>query len=112
VILKKRKQFDLGVDPNDPTGGAGAGGFQQGGYESNIDPNIIFQTFFGGKDPFSSFGFGGDDGDAKGFGGFGGFGGMPGGVFFQTTTTGGPQSFKGFSGQKGGQKANFNFKRN
>jgi len=108
---EKRKQYDLGVDPNDPTGGAG--GFQQGGYESNIDPNIIFQTFFGGKDPFSSFGFGGDDSDQKGFGGFGGFGGMsggmPGGIFFQQSKGGGAQ---GFGGQKGNQKFNFVFKRN
>jgi len=95
---EKRRQYDLGVDPNDPTGGAG--GFQ-GGYETNVDPNVIFQTFFGGKDPFSSFGFGGDD-DMKGFGG------MPGGIFFQQSHGGTQQ----FGGQKGNQKFNFSFKRN
>lgn len=129
---EKRKQYDLGVDPNDPMGGAGAGGFHQGGgggYESNIDPNIIFQTFFGGKDPFSSFGFGGGDdmggmggfggmgqGKSKGgFGGFGGFGGMqggmPGGVFFQQS--GGMPNMGGKkAGQQGNQNFTYTFKRN
>lgn len=52
---QKRQRWDSGVDLED-----GFGGFDGGG----IDPNIIFQTFFGGG------GGGGDD--------FGGFGGFPG----------------------------------
>ena len=106
---EKKRKYDLGGD-DEMMGGAGAPpGYE--GYESNIDPNIIFQTFFGGKDPFSSFGFGGDEG-MGGFGGFGGMGGnrgrggmggmggFPGGVFF-TQKTGG-------QGGQGGQQ-NFSY---
>ena len=54
---EKRRQYDLGVDPNDPTGGysdfssGGMGGMGGGGVHSsfngmNVDPNEIFKMFF------------------------------------------------------------------
>lgn len=57
----------MGIDPNDPTGGAG-------GFSTNIDPTEIFKMFFGSE--------GGDD--------MGGFGGFPfGGARMFTTSMGG-----------------------
>jgi len=111
----KKRQFDLGSDPNDPTGGAGnfsgnfGGGFDGGFDAGDIDPNMIFKTFFGGQDPFAAF---------SGFGG-GGMGGM-GGMFGQQGGRGGNRGggfpgFSGFSGfpaQDGNQKFSFQFKRN
>ena len=97
---EKRKQFDLGGDPNNPN----AGGMDFEGFESNIDPNIIFKTFFGGEDPFSSFGFGGGKAGGRS-GGQGGFGGFPGGVFFtQSGGQGGQGGFGGFQGFQGFQQ--------
>jgi len=110
---EKKRKYDLGGDDEMMGGGGAPPGYE--GYESNIDPNIIFQTFFGGKDPFSSFGFGGGDEGMGGFGGFGGMGGrggrggmggmggMPGGMFFTQKTTGGQP------GQGGKQNFTFNF---
>jgi len=110
---EKKRKYDLGGDDEMMGGGGAPPGYE--GYESNIDPNIIFQTFFGGKDPFSSFGFGGGDEGMGGFGGFGGMGGrggrggrggmggMPGGMFFTQKTSGGQP------GQGGKQNFTFNF---
>ncbi|CAD8059216.1 unnamed protein product [Paramecium sonneborni] len=59
---QKRQQYDMGVDPNDPMGGAE-------GFETNIDPTQIFKMFFGGEGgagDFSDFGF-------SNIGGSGGF---------------------------------------
>ncbi|CAK58586.1 unnamed protein product (macronuclear) [Paramecium tetraurelia] len=47
---QKRQQYDMGVDPNDPMGGAG-------GFETNIDPSQIFKMFFGSEGG-ADFGFG------------------------------------------------------
>ena len=41
---QKRKRYDTGADLEEDFGGFGGGGFGGGG----IDPNIIFQSFFGG----------------------------------------------------------------
>lgn len=63
----------MGIDPNDPTGGAG-------GFSTNIDPTEIFKMFFGSE--------GGED--MGGLGGLGGFGGFPfGGARMFTTSMGG-----------------------
>lgn len=50
----------MGVDPNDPMGGAG-------GFGQNIDPTEIFKMFFGGEggSPFDGFGGGGFPGGAR-----------------------------------------------
>lgn len=100
----------MGGDPNDPTGGFSSQGFES----SNIDPNIIFQTFFGGKDPFSSFGFGGDEeGFSFGSGSGSRMGGMGGGIpGFAGFSSFGQRGQAGQQGQAGNQKFNFSFKRN
>ncbi|CAD8047804.1 unnamed protein product [Paramecium primaurelia] len=82
---QKRQQFDMGVDPNDPMGGAG-------GFETNIDPTQIFKMFFGGE--------GGSD---FGFGNMGGGefpGGFPGGfhTMFTSNLGGMGQNMRGGSG--------------
>jgi len=61
----KRQKYDngFGYDGDDAGGGASFSG-------ANIDPNIIFQQFFGGNDPFS---FSADDDDMGGMGGMGNF---------------------------------------
>lgn len=41
---EKKRQYDLGVDPNDPTSGFSGGDFSGG---MNVDPNEIFKMFFG-----------------------------------------------------------------
>jgi DnaJ family protein C protein 7 len=83
---QKRQRFDSGVDVE--TGFPGGGGFGGG----DFDPNIIFQTFFGG-----------------GGGGNGGFGGFPGDFF------GGGGSRRGGGGHGHGHGSHgfpggFNFK--
>jgi len=79
---QKRQRFDSGADLDE-----GFGGFDGGG----IDPNIIFQSFFGGGGGFGGFGGGGDDFGGFPFGGGGGRsqggskrggGGFPGGFSF------------------------------
>jgi len=60
---QKRQRYDSGADLEGGFGG-GPGGF-------DIDPNIIFQSFFGGGGGDFGGGFGGFPG---GFGGFGGGG--------------------------------------
>lgn len=74
----------MGVDPNDPSGGAGFSGAGM-----NIDPTEIFKMFFGG------------DGGMGGMGGMGSMGGFdgarvfkmgaggPGMQFFTTNANGG-----------------------
>ncbi|KAL4217288.1 DnaJ subfamily C member 7 [Mactra antiquata] len=61
---KKRQRYDNGHDLEDLEGFGGAG-------FHDIDPNVIFQSFFGGG------------GQQYGFGGAGGGGGFPGGFSFQ-----------------------------
>jgi len=77
---EKRKRYDMGGDDMF-TGGMDGGGM-------NIDPNMIFKTFFGG---------GGGDGGFS-FGGFPGFGGQSGGFSSFGGQNGG---FSGFGGQGG-----------
>jgi len=85
---QKKQRYDSGVDLDD-MGGFGGGGF---------DPNVIFQTFFGGGGGFGGFG-GGEDpfgggGHSHGFpggfhsngGGGGSRGGFPGGFSFSFKT--------------------------
>lgn len=60
---EKRRQYDLGVDPNDPMGGGGGFGDGASFSQANIDPNEIFKMFFGGG--------GGGMGNMGGMGGFG-----------------------------------------
>ena len=114
----KRKIYDMygeeglkvGGNPNDfaqanAAGGAGPRGGPRAQYYTfnQADAEEIFKRFFGGGNPFGSFGtMGGDDDD-----GFGGFGSMFGGSGprgaqgsgprFQRFTTGGPNGFSGFS---------------
>lgn len=69
----------MGVDPNDPMGGAG-------GFHTNIDPTEIFKMFFGSEGGMEDFGFG----NFGGMGGMpGGMGGMPGGARVFMTNLGG-----------------------
>jgi len=115
---EKKRQYDIGSDPNNPnagfegfsggggggqgfsTGGFSQGGFSQGGFDAgDIDPNFIFKTFFGGEDPFASFGLGGQGGKPGG----------PGGAQRTTFMFGGPG---GMGGPGGAQKTTFQFKRN
>ena len=71
---KKRARYDQGHDIDDLEG-------HGHGYSSDIDPNQIFQAFFGG----AGGGHPGGHGASFHFGGPGGGGGMPGGgqQFFQ-----------------------------
>jgi DnaJ family protein C protein 7 len=97
----KRKKFDLGGDE-------AAYEFDQGFEQGGFDPNIIFQTFFGGGDPFGGFGGGqeGGSGFGGGFGGLGGLGnlfaqaGKKGGVFTQMNQPGGNTKFSFTSTKK------------
>ena len=70
---EKRKRYDMGFDDEDPSGGFGG----------DFNPHDIFRAFFGGGNPFSSFGGGDDEGP------FGSTGGTK--FFF---SKGGPSSFK------------------
>nr|XP_045599987.1 dnaJ homolog subfamily C member 7-like [Procambarus clarkii] len=72
---KKRAMYDRGQDINDPEGGFG---------HDDIDPNQIFQAFFGGGHGGYSFGGHNAGFQQAGFpgNGFGG-GGFPGGFHFQ-----------------------------
>ena len=67
---KKRRMYDSGQDMED---GGGGGGFHE------VDPNSIFQAFFGGG--------------AGGMGGMGGHPGMGGHHFHMGGAPGGNQSF-------------------
>lgn len=75
---QKRQRYDSGVDEND-FGGGGGHGFH------DIDPNIIFRSFFGGGGGGDDFGGGGfpfGGGGGRGGRGGGGQGGFPGGFSF------------------------------
>jgi DnaJ family protein C protein 7 len=95
---EKKKKFDLG---GDDAAYEFEEGFQQGG---GFDPNIIFQTFFGGKNPFGG-GMGGgmeeEGGFGGGMGGMGGLGGLFGGK------GGAFQQFAGGQGAPGNMKFTF-----
>jgi DnaJ family protein C protein 7 len=71
----KKRQYDLGVDPNDPTSGFSGGDFSGG---MNVDPNEIFKMFFGQGGPGA--GSGHDDIFSSFGGSGGGFPGMSGGA--------------------------------
>ena len=72
---KKRSRYDNGHDLEDLDGPSGHGGH----YAHDIDPNHIFQAFFGGGGGGMG---GGMPGGGAQFGGFGA-GGGPGGFTFQ-----------------------------
>jgi len=85
---EKRKKFDSGVDPE-----TGMGDFEGSYAGADFDPNIIFQTFFGGM------------------GGMG-MGGVPGGIFNMGGGMGGKQKgqkggFQGFGGPGGNYSFSF-----
>lgn len=81
-----------------PGAGPGAGG---GAGFSFRTPEDIFAEFFGGRDPFSSFGGGGDGFEAfSSFGGGGGGGGMP----FGFGGMGGMGGMPGMGGSFGRQR--------
>jgi DnaJ family protein C protein 7 len=87
---EKKRQYDLGGD--DMMGGGGPGFESYQG--ADIDPNVIFKTFFGGEDPFASFGFGGGFPGMFSQGGFAQAGGQRGGTrTFKSKGPGGAQNF-------------------
>jgi len=93
---QKRQQYDVGADMED--------GFQgfNGGAESNVDPNVIFRTFFGGDGDFGGFSMGGGRGGNMG-------GGFPSSFF--SSSGGSSGGFPGFGGaQAGGMPGGMKFK--